>query len=280
MKRSDIKIEYITQEESDVFSPLMLPDDARKLKAGMPVVAFGAVIEGVAVGAICGEAYGDSTFMVSSFYVSPKYRGRGVGSFLLEELTVILPDYITTLRFDYIKTDSNHAALDRFLEHHGAMQDKANVGLMRVKGSQLCDSEFYDHGYYKGGVKTLSELTKDQIRQLESFARDKTLPQPEGGFWAEEVYDECSVVMQDHSGIMGYIIIDDEKDGVKSASSVYFEEKSDLVELFMGLIKAFEKNLDRREMIYFPVVDVELGDFIAEVFPKAVNIERRWYYRI
>ncbi|MBO6214805.1 MAG: GNAT family N-acetyltransferase [Lachnospiraceae bacterium] len=280
MKRSDIKIEYITQEESDVFSPLMLPDDARKLKAGMPVVAFGAVIEGVAVGAICGEAYGDSTFSVSSFYVSPEYRGRGVGSFLLEELIVILPEYITVLLFDYIKTDSNHAALDRFLEHHGAKLDKANVGLMRVKVSQLCDSEFYNHGYHKGGVKVLDELTKDHIYDLENFTRENALPQPNGGFLAKEVYAGCSVVMQDYSGIMGYIIIDDEKDGVKSAASVYFEEKSDLAALFMGLIKALEENCSRGEMIYFPVVDVELGDFIMDVFPKVVNIERRWYYRI
>lgn len=66
----------IDRDDLPYFETLLLPETVRKLRDGAPVLALGAVDDGMACGALSGGPQG-SRFYIDSLFVSPSCRGRG-----------------------------------------------------------------------------------------------------------------------------------------------------------------------------------------------------------
>ena len=75
----DIKIVPLEKEHADSAGRLMLEQPREALKRGLPVPAFAAVADNVAVGAIAGAVAEGGVFEIHSLFVVPGYRRQGIG---------------------------------------------------------------------------------------------------------------------------------------------------------------------------------------------------------
>lgn len=158
----------IDRSNLQYFERLLYPQEVETLRAGRPLVALGAVEDGMACGALTGGPEGDR-FVIDSIYVAPSCRGRGAGRVLMDELVrlcAFAPE-LEELRCSFTVLCTDHELLRGFLEKQDFRFEELPDGIVSVPLSALGKLPFYTTSKAAYQAYSLSELSESQLRELD-----------------------------------------------------------------------------------------------------------------
>lgn len=161
-------VTLIGEDNLQYFERLLYPETVRTLRAGQPILALGAVDNGMACGALAGWPEGD-VFIIQSIFVTSSCRGRGAGKALLDELVRLcsfLPE-LEKIRCSFTISCEDHKKLSDYLGKQGFHFEDIEDGVVSVPLSALQELAFYRNTNPAFRAYALSELSDRMLRGLD-----------------------------------------------------------------------------------------------------------------
>ncbi len=119
---SEYHISRITKKGADSAASMLAPEIVSAIKDDLPVTAFAAVNDGVAVGAL-GGVVNRNAFEIISVYVAPQDRRKGAGTALMKALFQLCEDMELEVRAEYTPVDEEGRTLEPFFDFLGFRQE-------------------------------------------------------------------------------------------------------------------------------------------------------------
>lgn len=178
------------------------------------VIAYGVVEDDVAVGALAGT-FSEEFFQIRSLYVAPKYRRKGYGTALLNELKELFSSEYVPMEISFTVTEEEHKTLFPFLEkfdfkpeqssyeniYYSDLAELSQNPLFQKKGTNSCVS--------------FADLNPKLFYGLERLYKrqQQYIPMPEGGFFGKNVDLDLSYAYISSGEIKAYLTVERQKDG-------------------------------------------------------------------
>ncbi|MCR5251300.1 MAG: GNAT family N-acetyltransferase [Lachnospiraceae bacterium] len=265
----------ITEENFYFFYPLLLPRVSEAIENGEPVTALGWVVNGVACGALAGYLE-DDHFEIVSFYVSPSYRNKGIGTRLLDELSELLVGSAYSLRIIFSCTESDHEMLERFLyRRHFSYLSQNRYNMYQTRLGDADRAGVLEKLPISDSIRSFAETENRLLLKEEERARENFQPLPEGGFLKETVDRDISVVYEENGEYTAYITVE-QKDRALVVTGA--DNHSGKPQIFMMLLRgAIDRSLKKygeNEELILPLTDDTAESIVQKVFPNARQIMR------
>ena len=251
------------------------PEVITALKHGLPVMAFGAYVQGGVVGAL-GGALDTGTFDIASLYVTPAARKQGVGTGLMRTLTELLEENdggerSTVIRAAYTEQNKDNRALEPFFKKLGFIEDvvpfpmyylsplkkgEIRMAAIRGNGRMLCSFE---------------DITEELLREAEQEAALTGAPLPDGGLRSKSVDRSISYCITEGGKVAAYSSAEVEEQGLINLSAIAskLNDRKTLLVMLSVQIMAIRERFDGKTQIAMLAVDEESRDIILELFPEA-----------
>ncbi len=215
-----MEIGYIDKQNIEWFKPLMLDSSVRAIERGEPVIAFGAVEDKTAVGAVSGVvSHGD--FVVDSFFVAPEYRNRGVGDALLAEVSECIKGRGITIDFSFEVFGDEQKTLVSFLTHRGFIDCSEDIDSAFV----LNLSDVFSSPLFKNdrdiSMPLFSEIPDIALKRASAYAQENDYIMPEGWFISPSIDRRISVMLLDEFVPKAYVTFEKLSENMIQMSSAF-----------------------------------------------------------
>ena len=187
---------------------LLSEDTAEAMLRGVPVTAFIAVINGIGAGALAG-VIDDEVFEVTSLFVDPHFRKRGVGRALIETMEELLEDENMAIRIQYTNESKSTDGLFPFLRKMGYEDDPISYPeyyIGHVKDLKA-DPRFVRR--IAGSILPFSEVTTILLKEISADNERRGLPVPEGGLTDERIDRELSLCVVRDRRVVAYVAVEE-----------------------------------------------------------------------
>ncbi len=251
------------------FGFLVAPDVIEDIKNGDGTTGF-VVKNGLYfVGALCGRFVSPQKYRITSIFVSPDVRRRGVATFMMETLYSVLPEHGMDIIMDVQRTTKDGVALCSFLESIGfeeyysennALYSADFVSIERIKVSAAKDTD----------VRFFSMIPQSAFYNF-APAEGEYAPLPEGGFADEAIDRDLSVGILRDGRLIAYAIVETYDGNNILIHSLYVEEgesKTLLMTLVATLKNEAEKRFDMDTKLFIPTANERMAEFVEKIFPK------------
>lgn len=207
-----MKIGLVQQKNLAPFATLLLPQAAKAVERGEPLLCLGATTDqGVACGAVAGYMRQDA-WQVTSLYVAPDHRRQGVAKALVSRLIGVLKgaEGLKTLEVDYTITLPEHETLEPFFQAMDfASQSVGDLGIYGCTLSAVAQQSFFS---VKEGnnpdIVPFSAIPRTQLRQTQQCLEQLGIPLPEHGLSASSVDMDVSVAYVQNGQIEALIQVE------------------------------------------------------------------------
>ena len=251
------------------FGFLVAPDVIEDIKNGDGTTGFVVKNDMYFVGALCGRFVSPQKYRITSIFVSPDVRRRGVATFMMETLYSILPDHGMDIIMDVQRTTKDGVALCSFMESIGFEEyysednalyvtDFVSVGTLKVSAAKDTDVRFF------------AMIPQSAFYNFVP-AEGEFAPLPEGGFFDEAIDRNLSVGILRDGRLIAYAIVETYDSNSLLLHSLYVEEgesKTLLMTLVATLKDAAEKKFDTDSKLYIPTANERMAEFVEKLFPK------------
>lgn len=268
-----MEIGYIDKQNIEWFKPLMLESSVRAIERGEPVIAFGAVEDKTAVGAVAGVAsHGD--FVVDSFFVAPDYRNKGVGDALLGEVSECIKGRGITIDFSFEALSDEQKTLIPFLTHRGFLDCSYDIDSAFV----LSLSDAFSSKCFKYDcelpIPLFSEIPEIALKRASAWALEKDYILPEGGFVSPNIDRRISVMLLDGFIPKGYVTFEILSEDMIQLSSAYNGTGQPMVFIRMiaKAIKEVEKYYSGDTKIIMQALNRTSLGLIKHLFTKSERV--------
>ncbi len=265
-------IGLVTEENIDVFESLMVEDVAVGIREGLPMVSLGWMVDDIAVGAISGMVSED-VFQIRSFYVAPKYRNMGGGSFLLESIEGLIYDEYRDISIRFVATSKDADLLGEFLSHRGYTMEPIENQMYVTTLDDDADIEFSDGDEIVG-----DSFSETDSRLLNKIAKQTDVlkePLPEGGLMGPDVDLEISRFYGDETKYL-FVAVEKGKDDSLVLSSVVNHTNNPLILLDMlrDVLASARYTYPTQTRVYIPVVAKVSKKLVLKLLPGAKPVTR------
>ncbi len=204
---SDIRIYRITGETADQAAGVLLPELAEELKASLPVTALGAVEDGELIGALGGMVK-HGVFELSSIYVRPDERLRGVGRALLEKLEDLLRDAVPEIGVSYTLETKERSALAPFLEAMDFLPQKPAFPAWYLQKVGELEEERLPAGKQGCRICSFARMQERDLKALSNRVVESGVPLPKGGLLSERLDPHASFLALSEEKILSFIALE------------------------------------------------------------------------
>ena len=279
-----MKITAINKENLKHFKDFIGNEDAKFIQEDYEILPIGLVAddiregENLAAGAICLRP-DEYQLRITSFYVSPEYRGRGAGKFLLDETKRIFGEEDTEFNIEFLIYGKEEENLANFLENYGFSFADPQYETLEIMVSDLEKTQLVGKD---GKGEAFSKIPEKLFNISQSEAAKNGAILPLGGLKAESIDKDVSVGIVKDDLIESFVVFERLSDKVLLLSSFYvkgdnpatllhmFEASTDLI---LDKYSAYAK------IIMHPVNDVG-RKLAASVYEDAKDISCRFQYVI
>ena len=278
VQKTEGDLSVITKENIDSFASLLLPDSAEAIRSGEPMLALGWIIDDTSVAAISGQLEG-VTFYITSFYVAPGYRDKGIGTSLLNALEESASVRCVNYILDMTVTTEEHSALVDFLKSYGFEEKPDSLPLLYLTTlEEAAEGQLKKKEIKKSdNMKFFDESDSGLLRDAERYATASFAPIPEGGFFSGSVDQQVSMVYEENGAISAYIVVEKTNGGLSISGALNESGKP------MVMLKLFSLSLQRAMDLYsgdmvlvIPVTDRTADGLVRFLIPDAKQIAKRF----
>lgn len=272
----------ITPENLQWFEPFLTRTAARLIRENAPVYAVGAVEEktGTACGALVGYVKG-GCFHLISLFVSPEYRRNGYGNLLLGELVEDCRKSGTGILVSFSESGEETEALKEFLEYWLFDREENGDGeIYEIILEEARRSKYYT-GRSSAMVHRLDSCQERWLREIGRKAYEAGAPMPEGGFSADSIEREISVVYVRDNKPTAYLIFDHSMGGKLTLSALYSYDRSPyaMAEMLNASMELCGRKYPGETRFYMQAINKTSENLIEKVFPDARKISQTYYLK-
>ena len=278
-----MKVGYISAEQIEKYSSLILPDVVDAIRQDEPLTAMAVEKDGVACGVLAGYVE-DACYKIASLYIAPGYRRQGAGKRLVEELEDFLVTYtdIRMIDIEYTVSEEEHEELGHFLK---AIEfEKANtnghssyiVDLQQVKESKIYKATENPSKY----IRPFSQVTKDLLKKTQKQAAIKHTLLPETPLYSEKIDTKISHAMIKDGEIQAFIVFDHSCGDWLTCAALWMGNTNPTI-LYSLLKTVFQRIVELYPIetkVAFHAVSPETVSIIHSILPNAKEISFRYRY--
>ncbi len=114
-----MKPEALNRYNVESFDFLVVPDAVNGIKNDDGTTGFVIYTDKVYVAALTGKFISEHDFSITSIYVKPEYRRKGVGAFMMKTLYDILEDYNAQISVEFALSGNGGDGLSEFFIKEG-----------------------------------------------------------------------------------------------------------------------------------------------------------------
>ena len=279
-----MNITLINKNNLNHFKGFITNQDANCIKNDYKIIPIGLVADdldggkNMAAGAICVRP-DEYELKITSFYVSPEYRGKGAGKYLLDKTKHILGDKDMEFDIEFLLYGKEEENLAQFLEEYGFSYADPEYEALEMT---VVDLEKTKLNGKKGTGTPFSEIPDKlfDISQSEALEKDAFLPLD--GLKSERIEKDISVGIVNKDLIESYVVFEKLSDKVLLLSAFHVEDNNTTTLLHM-LEACTDRILDKypgyTKIIMQPVN--EAGSTLADsIYEDARDISCRYRYVI
>ena len=236
----DIKIVPLEKEHADSAGRLMLEQPREALKKGLPVPAFAAVADNMAVGAIAGAVAEGGVFEIHSLFVAPGYRRQGIGRALVEELSVLTDSMDLGLKAEYTLENSDQKTLAPFFEALDFMKDPVDCPMYCLGRLENLIINVNASRDMHNGIKSFFDLSETLLQAASLRSQRAGWPLPQGGLTSDKLDRDLSSCKVTGDRIRAYVVVEDMQEDMLRVSALW-SELNDPREMMVMLSRTLER---------------------------------------
>lgn len=205
-----IRVTSIAKDNLELFSAYMSRQAAAMLKAGMPVLALGALDNETACGGLTGYMESHSSFRINGLFIAPESRRRGAAALLLRALGELLSEeeQIESVKIDYIEFGAQEQGLSALLPAAGFEQKEPDIPFFGAALSALSDADFFKaEDKTDSCVVPFSEMTDYLIRSVDKHFALGGAPILDGPLLGSALERELSAGLSDGKAVPAFVVI-------------------------------------------------------------------------
>lgn len=279
-----MKITPINKENLEYFKEFINGTDVTRIEKNMKILPLGLVADdlqggkNMAAGAIC--LYPDEYELeITSFFVSPEYRGRGAGKFLLDESKRIFGKKDMEFDIEFLLYGKEEENLALFLEHYGFTYADPEDEVMEIMVVDLEKTKLNDK---EGEGEPFASISKQILSAAEKDAQSQDAVLPAGGLMSENIEKDISIGMVREGKLESYLVFEKVSKGILLLSALYTKDNNPTTSLHM-MEAATNRILDKYpgyvKIIIQPVNEKAMR-MITNVYDEAKIISCRYRYVI
>ncbi len=279
-----MKITRITKDNLIYFKDFMSSEDEKFIKEDLAILPIGLVADdydgdvNLAAGALCVRP-DDFILNITSFYISPEYRGRGGGKFLLDEVKRIFGEENMEFNCEFFIYGKEQEDFANFLEEYGFMYADPEYNcylttMGQLKESQLCGK--------KGIGKAFNAIDKQVLQIADNEIAKTSAIKPLGGFLSPRIDKDVSVGVINAGSLESFLVFEKGAKDSILLTALYAKDKSPITLLHMmekGAELLIKKYPDNVKILIQSIDDVG-EDLIENIFQDAEVISCRYRYVI
>ena len=275
-----MKITPITRENLKYYKGFISAADVTFIEEGYRLLPLGLVaddLEGtgpMAAGALCIRP-DEYELRISSLYVSPAYRGRGAGRFLLDEAGRLFGGEDTELDIEFLIYGEEEERLAQFLEHCGFTFADPEYDVYMVTADEIRQTSLY--GKSGKGIP-FSSIDPDTFRHIQRTVEKRLLPAPSGGLGAPGIDRDVSVMLAADYYPEAYTVVEKLTDRTLLLSSVYVNDSRPamLLALLTRTAALFTGKYPGDTRLLIQTVEEQGEKVIGQIFDDAESISCRY----
>ncbi len=256
------------------FAPLLTAQAVEGILSGTGTQGFVVKEEGIHVGALAGGFTDEDIYEISSMFVLPEYRKKGVGEKMLETLYGALDGLHAEIRVSFASVDSNFKELETFLENQGFEEYRVrdeqtySVTLGALEKTRLKESKM------KVVYPSFADVSEEVFTAFERKVREtgsSFIPIPLGGFLSNDIDAEASTAVVKDGKLTAYAVVENLPENNLILSSLYVGEKEELSTLLRLLRCTLSRLLDlydRDTVIFLPTATDASEKMITTLFEE------------
>ncbi len=279
-----MNITLINKNNLNHFKGFITNQDANFIKNDYKIIPIGLVADdldngkNMAAGAICLRP-DDYELKITSFYVSPEYRGKGAGKYLLDKTKRILGDKDMEFDIEFLIYGKEEENLAQFLEDYGFSYADPEYEALEMTVVELEKTKLSGK---KGTGTPFSKIPSRlfDISQAEAIKKGAILPFD--GLDSESIEKDISVGIVKDDLIESYVAFEKLSDTVLLLAGFHVGDNNTATLLHM-LEASMDRILDKypgyARIIIQPVNEV--GSTLADsIYEDARDISCRYRYVI
>ena len=278
-----MKITTISKENLKYFKGFISTEDARFIKEDLKILPIGLVADDIqegknmAAGAICVRP-DDFMLNITSFYVSPEYRGRGAGKFLLDEVRRIFGEEDMEYNVEFLVYGKEQEKFALFLEEYGFDSADPEYDLYMSYVDDLKKTKLYGKN---GDGAAFADIDHRLFGTSQKTAEKEGAILPLGGFNSENIDKNVSVGIVNNNKIESFVIYEKAADNTLLLSSVFSKKgPATLLHMLEKSVNLISSNYTDDTGILIQSVEETTDDLIDNIFDNARNISCRYRYVI
>lgn len=279
-----MKITAITKDNLKHFEKFMSMEDVKCVIEDLMVLPIGLVAddikegENVAAGAICIKP-DDFLLNITSFYVSPEYRGRGAGKFLLDETKRIFGKENMEFNTEFLIYGKEQEDFAYFLEEYGFEYADPEYHFYTTTVGNLKDTKL---GGKNGAGTVFSEIKPKVLKEANTIAQKNGSMTPVNGFLSARIDADVSVGIVGENGLESYMVFESVGKDMLLLSAVHASDKSPVTLLHMmeKSTSLLQKKYSGDVRILIQSVDDSGDELVQNIFEDIYDISCRYRYVI
>lgn len=277
-----MKVTRITKDNMDYFKCFISGMDADAISNDRMVLPLGLVAEDlfagekVAAGAMCMYPE-DFMLRISSFYVSPNYRRRGAGRFLIEEAKRIFGEEGVEFDAEFLVYGKEEEMLAQFLEHCGFSYADPEFTIYSSTVGEMKKTSIFGK---KGKGIPFRDFPAEVYNLSQSLALRQGALIPEAGLLSKQIDRDVSVgIPGEDNTIESFILFEKMSNNTLMLSSLFSASGTSQM---IGMIaesagRIAQKYDDDTRILIYPVVE-GAEQLVEKLFEQPRMISCRYRY--
>lgn len=280
-----MEIGYISEEQMQYFSNLLLPRTVEAIKNKEPMTALGIVKDSIACGAIAGYLT-EGKFYVDSLYVAPGYRRQGGGRMLFEGITKLLEDEVLVngVEIHYTVTEEEHETIAPFLqamEFEKKDDEGQNIYLFTMAQAATSALETKE-GKQAANVLPFSQVNDKALRTAQKEASVQEVPLPELSLDSPQLERELSHAIVKDGMVKAFVAFDYSCCGLPTLCCAWSGQMGPtaMIVLLRAAFKRATQLYGMEARMAVQAVTPEAAALVQNLVPGAVPVSYSYYFPI
>lgn len=268
-KLINLKPYGLNADNAGDFNFLVSNDAIEGMKNGDGTTGFVVKNDMYFVGALCGRFESPKEYRITSIFVSPDMRRRGVGTFMMETLYDILPEKYVNILIDVQKNTTDGSDLCAFMDKMGFTEVYSKDNALYVTSFQALEMLKLPPSN-KADVRLFSMIPQHVFYNFMP-EEGEYAPLPEGGFFDDEINRDLSIGILNEGELVAYAIVK-EYDRRSLALICLYVKESESNTLLMTLVSVLKnealKKYDLDTELFIPTANERMAEFVEKIIPK------------